>query len=64
MLRMLPEAWFYSKQSVVLLEADRGSTRSRPWFYSKNDGPAVIPLWHHDAPESGELSCGCLKANE
>ncbi len=56
--------WFYSKQSVVLLEADCGSTRSRPWFYSKNDSPTVTPLWHHDAPEAGELSCGCLKANE
>ena len=34
-LRMLPEVWFDPKQSVVRPEADRGSTRSRPWFDSK-----------------------------
>ena len=35
MLRVLPEVWFDSKQTVVRLEADCGSTRSRLWFYSK-----------------------------
>ncbi len=64
MPRMLPEVWFDSKQTVVLLEADRGSTRSRPWFYSKYDSPTAIPLWHHGALEAGELSCSCPKAGE
>ena len=35
MLRMLPEAWFDSKQSVFLLEAECVSTRSSACFYSK-----------------------------
>jgi hypothetical protein len=59
---MLPEVWFDSKQNVLRLEAERGSTRSRTWFDSKHDSPTVIPLWHHNALEAKELSCGCLKA--
>ncbi len=55
MLCMLPELWFDLKLTVVRLEVDCGSTRSRLWFDSKHDSPTGIPVWHHGAPEAGEL---------
>ncbi len=64
MLRMLPKVWFDLKQTVVRLEADRGSARSRPWFGPKHDSPTTIPSWHHDTAEAGELSCGRKRAND
>ena len=35
MLRMLPEVWFEPKETVVRLEVECDSTRSRLWFDSK-----------------------------
>jgi hypothetical protein len=64
MLHMPPKVWFDPKQTVVRLEADCGSTRSRPWFDSKYDSPAAIPSWHHGAPEAGELLMAASGAGE
>ena len=53
-LGMLPKGWFYSKQTVVPLEADRVSTRSRLCFYPKHDGPTAIAVWDPGAKGAGE----------
>ncbi len=64
MQHMLSEVWFESKQSVVRVEVECGSSRSRMWFEWKYDGPTAITACHHGALEAGELSCGCMKADE